>query len=46
MPQQTIIVLGINKLVDNVFADMKRIMKVHQEVAYYTELYYQSIPLK
>ena len=32
--------LGINKMVDNVFMNMKRTMKVHQEATHYMGLYY------
>lgn len=37
--QREIIVLGINKLVENVFMDMQQTTKEDQEVTYYMGLY-------
>ncbi len=42
--QWAITMLGINKLVDNVFVNMQWTKKVHQEAMYYMGLYHQSLP--
>ena len=42
--QRAITQQGVSRLVENVFAEMHRLAKVHREAGYWMGLYYQAVP--